>query len=280
MAKKSKAPAVQAPVTVHQTKMLMTEVLLQDPENTNKQSKHTHEELKQNIKDHGFDEALLVRPTGDGYFVVVSGNHRYAAGKALGMTEFPCVVRDDWTAIEAKLQGVRRNYSRGQIDKDAFTAQVNKLVVEEGLPLHDIMTGMGFEDSDAFSEYFKTQKVRDANAAQQVQASASNVKMLDDMGRVLSELFAEHGDTVPQSFIIFPAGGKNHMYIACTPTLKRTLEGIAQQCVLNNLDINVALGGLLTIGIGNSNFLDESADRDYVKKSGEPLEDDDIELMK
>lgn len=280
MSKKKNTTQAKTPeIKVHSVVMLPTQSIKVQKGNSNKQSRHVFEELKKSILENGFDESIIVRSVPEGGYECVSGSHRYMAGAALGMPEIPCVIRDDWDSVKAEIESVRRNYIRGKIDKEAFTGQVNKLASSEGLAIDDIMRQMGFEDPDAFSEYYTKEKKQEKEIAKKVAESASAVKMIDDLGAVLSKMFAEYGDTVPNSFIIFPQGGKNHMYVAVTQTLKNTIEAIAQQCVANNLDINVALAGLLTIGLGHSNFISANMDREMVEVSGGSKDDADLEII-
>lgn len=266
-------------VKVFVAQMLPAALLREHDTNSNKQSKHAFAELRKNIRENGFDENIIVRPVEDGY-EIVAGNHRFRAGRAEGMEEFPCVIRDDWGQVEAEIQSVRRNYVRGAIDKDAFTAQVNKLVKETGIFIGDLMERFGFEDPDKFAEYYKEEKKKEEKVAQAT-VSAPAVKMIDDLGLVLSAIYEKHGDTAPNSFIIFPAASKAHMMIASTPTLKRTLEQIAVRCIAEKMDINVALGGLLSIGMSVSDF---NKNGEKAKEEGSKQYDSnsdlDIEIIK
>lgn len=263
-------------VKVFVAQMLPAALLREHDTNSNKQSKHAFAELRKNIRENGFDENIIVRPVEDGY-EIVAGNHRFRAGRAEGMEEFPCVIRDDWGQVEAEIQSVRRNYVRGAIDKDAFTAQVNKLVKETGIFIGDLMERFGFEDPDKFAEYYKEEKKKEEKVAQAT-VSAPAVKMIDDLGLVLSAIYSDHGDTAPNSFIIFPAGGKNHLFVASTPTLKKTLEGIVAHCIAKKMDINVALGGLLSIGIAMSDFMKDTSK--VQAEGGDMNGDSDIEVIK
>lgn len=244
---------------VHQPQMLPDELLFEHPNNTNKQSKHVHQELVDSIQQHGFDETLIVVPRTDGEagYWIVAGNHRRRAGRTAGMLEFPCVVRSDWNEVEARIQLVRRNLVRGDIDRALFTEEVNRLSSEQGIALDMIMERMGFEDTDAFAEFYKQEKKRERSIGAAVAGNhqaTSQIKMLDDMGTILSVLFEKYGNTVPQSFIVFPLGGKNHIFIQMTPALKKSLDAITTKCVADGMDINTALGGLLQIAIHHTGF--------------------------
>lgn len=238
------------------TPVLISVALLQNlPHNSNKQSRHVVKALRENIRKHGFDEPLIVRPLGDGFYEVVSGHHRKDAAIAEGYTELPVIIRDDWDEVEAQLQSVRRNYARGKIDKDLFTQQINHLTQEKGLLLGDVMASMGFEDVDKFAELYKEERETMEQAVSEATVNASTVQMIDDLGYVISAIIEKNGHTVGNSFIIFPAGNKNHLMIAANPALKRTMEAIATHCVSTGLDINIAMAGLLTIGMQHSNFI-------------------------
>lgn len=153
---------------------------------------------------------------------------------------------------------MRRNYVRGSIDKAAFSEQVDRLASEEGLPLDAIYEQMGFEDAEEFSKLYEKEKKREeeaARAAVETSTSASAVRILEDLSTVLSSILAEHGHTVPNSFIVFPAGSKHHMYVAANPALKNSLQAVAEQAVAQGIEINIALAGLLQIGMTQTGFL-------------------------
>lgn len=290
MAAKKKAAKKKASIQIHMAQLVPESQLAEHPRNSNKQSRHTHKELKKSIKEEGFDENLIVCPRDDGQtgYFIVSGNHRFKIGKSLGMTEFPCVVREDWADVQQQIQLVRRNYHRGKIDKTAFTAAVNDLAADSALSLDLIQEQMGFSDPDAFAELYEEEKALEAKIAEAATGgnagggggggAANKVRMIDDLGLVLSTIFERFGDTAPHSFIVFPAGGKNHMYVNVTPALKRILETIAQGCVQQQLDMNIVLGGLLAIGMDNSSFKTVDADTNRVVDRGSEVGDSELAL--
>lgn len=290
MARKKKAPAEESivieeskrpKIKVHMPSLIPTVLLSEHPDNSNKQSKHVFTELKASILEHGFDEPILVvdRTDGEPGYWVVSGNHRFKAGKDLGMDEIPAIVRPDWDDVEAAIQLVRRNYVRGDIDRAAFTEAVNKLSREADLALDIIMERMGFEDAEAFSDFYKEEKKRERRIMDAAAKEAiPQIKMLDDLGTILSMLFEKYGQTVPNGFIVFPAGGRNHIFIQVTPALKRAIDAVAQKCVADGMDINVALGGLLQIGIHHTKFTTER-NHPEVQAEGSVTGSDELELI-
>jgi hypothetical protein len=245
-------------IKVHDAIRISEKDLHEHPNNSNVQSKHVFNNLKESIKENGFDETLLVIPRAEGGYTIMSGNHRFRAGKEVGMTEFPCVVRTDWDELTAEYESVKRNYGRGELDKKAFTAQVDRLTADLGADLEEVYHNMGFKDAQEFSHLYEREKQLDAEMAKKVMdtsTSAQAVKMIDDIGNIVSTILAEYGHTVPHSFLIFPAGAKTHLYVAANPALKAKIQAIAEQAVAQRLDMNVALAGLLEIGMAATNFL-------------------------
>jgi hypothetical protein len=275
-------------VKVHEITMINKDLLSEHKMNSNRQSRHMHTELRESIRKNGFDEALIVVPKPDGEkgYEIISGNHRFRAGKAEGMREFPAVIRDDWDEVTAQIQLVRRNYVRGAIDRDAFTIAVNTLAAEEAIEVEAIQAAMGFEDTDVFLEYYKEENERieqaQKAAAQHKVSKNPQIQMIDDLGLILSAIFEQFGGTVPYSFLVFPAGGKNHMFVAATPALVNNLSKVAEYCVGNHLDINVVLGGLIIIGMDQSKmFGDQEVDVDsLVDKGSAGLKEGPLEFNK
>lgn len=258
-------------VDVHLAEMISKDELFVHPQNSNKQSRHMFNELRKSIRENGFDETLIVVPRaeeeGFGYWVV-SGNHRFKAGVAEGMSSFPCVVREDWDEIKEQVELIRRNYVRGKLDRDKFTVAVDVLAEGHAMSVDDIRAEMGFADSEEFMDLYRKQREQEEQVERVRSDNAPKVKMIDDLGMVLSGIFEQYGDTVDQSFIIFPAGGRRHMYVAATPALKRVLEQVAAKCIAEHMDINMVLGGLLAIGLDNAAFMTPEVDMDAVLEAG------------
>lgn len=265
--------------------MIKAEELAEHPRNSNKQSRSTFDELRKSIHDNGFDESLIVVPRDDGQpgWWVVSGNHRMRAGIAEGLTEFPCVVREDWDDVQQQIELVRRNYVRGAIDKDAFTIAVDTLAMESSLAVEEISKMMGFQDMDAFAKLYHEEEEDMDEVVQSIQNASRTtpaaVQMIDNLGLVLSAIFEQYGDTVPSSFIIFPAGGKKHCFIAANPTIVKNIQDIAEYALANHTDINLVLGGILTIGKHHSHMTNPNATKEDLLESGD-LEEGPDEFSK
>lgn len=232
-------------------KMISVDLLFPHPYNPQKHSKHTFNELRESIRANGFDESLTIYPRTDdiGYWIV-SGNHRYLAGKAEGYLELPCVVRDDWTPAQADIEVVRRNYVRGRLDNEKFTQLVDHIADKYAMEFEVIIEQMGFETADDFAQFYEKEREAEASTAAAVVASASKeVELIDNLGAVISDIFTKFGHTVPNSFIIFPLNGKKHMYVMVNSQLRACMEEVTTYAIANGLSINVVLAGLLRMGL-------------------------------
>ncbi|MEG2421354.1 MAG: ParB/RepB/Spo0J family partition protein, partial [Oscillospiraceae bacterium] len=68
--------------------------------------------LRESVSANGIIEPLIVRPFGEpGHYQIISGHNRRRAGRLIGYTEFPCVVRE-LSDDEATLQLVETNLRR------------------------------------------------------------------------------------------------------------------------------------------------------------------------
>lgn len=79
--------------------------------NPNRQSEHDFELLLRSIEEDGFTQPIVVG-RGD---VIVDGEHRWRAARALGYKEVP-VVRVDMDAAQARIATIRHNRARGSHD--------------------------------------------------------------------------------------------------------------------------------------------------------------------
>lgn len=278
-------PKEQSNIVIHDIVMLTAAQLSEHPKNKNKQSKHTHSEIKKSIQENGFDENLIVVPREDGSgYYIAHGNHKYRAGKSLGMKEFPCVIHKDWDSAKQQIELLRRNLIRGATSKEDFTVAVTVLEEESQMDLPTISEKLGFESDDAFARMFQEERQVDEAVERETGNSISQIaqkaKITEDLGLIISALLEKYGDTVPNSFVIFPSGGKQHIFIQSTPTLRRILEVVTGKCVHDGMDVNVALGGLLSIGMHHSNFKAPESNNELIKKEGTEVGSSDISALK
>jgi hypothetical protein len=263
--------------------MVPAELISEHPRNRNKQNRHVHSEIKESMQENGFDETLLLTPRTDGKegYWCVSGNHRYRAGKSLGMTEFPATIHKDWDAAKQQVELLRRNMIRGTISKPDFTLAANDIKTEANYDMSVLSEELGFENPEKFAEMYQLEQEQTEQRMvyENITQIAQKARITEDLGLVISALLEKHGDTVPYSFLVFPTGGKNHVFIQSSPTLKRTLDMVFTKCIHDNLDVNVVMGALLHLGMASTNFRTPEAKIEEIKAAGTESGDSDIKEL-
>jgi ParB/RepB/Spo0J family partition protein len=90
-----------------------------------------YRELRDSIKEHGLWQALLVRPSTNGYYDVVDGFYRYNCCKELRHSTAPCLIRElsDKDVLAVQIQA---NAVRLETDPVDFARQMWRIIKEEG----------------------------------------------------------------------------------------------------------------------------------------------------
>lgn len=100
-----------------------------NPDNPRKKFDHTSiSELAETIRQHGLLQPILIRPVDKGY-MIISGERRLRACRALGLKKVPCIIRhlDDEQNLQVALI---ENIQREQLDP-VEEAQVYKELMEK-----------------------------------------------------------------------------------------------------------------------------------------------------
>jgi DNA modification methylase len=73
--------------------------------------------IQESIRDFGFLEhfSLVVAPIGDGTYLLIDGNHRYQAAKALCITQVPCLIKRDLSEDEMYRLAIMSNHASGTV---------------------------------------------------------------------------------------------------------------------------------------------------------------------
>lgn len=106
------------------------EKLVDYPENNEDISKTA--DIEQSIEEQGFTDPIEVTPFGqpDGCYMILSGHRRRMAGRKVGMTEFPCIVKDHLkTALDVENYVLSANRHRDS-GKDDPLLLVNRALKE------------------------------------------------------------------------------------------------------------------------------------------------------
>lgn len=212
--------------------------------NPNHQDDLTFNLLQDEIAETGLIDPVEVVPLEDGMYRIIGGEHRWRAAKNLGHEEVPCIVLTEakWTDEDLqKFVTVRLNVIHGKLDPDKFLVLYKDMAAKYGEEAMQRM--MGYADSQKFQKMLGWVKkgLKDSlpkEMAKDVEEATKEVKSVEDLGRIIQELFNKYGETVNQSFMVFTFGKQQHIYIGMDAKMRRAMDKVMECCRLLGQDIN------------------------------------------
>jgi hypothetical protein len=253
--------------------------IVPNPWNPNIMSEEAYDRLLKEITDVGFIDFPQVVPMEDGMFQILGGEHRVRAGKELGMETIPCIILSDeqWSDEDLrKLVTVRLNALHGKIDPTRMAELYTEMAKRYGAEaLREVFA---FTDKSEWSRLLKSinkavvEAKIDPEAAKEFKKRAQEARTVDDLTRILQQLFAHYGDTVDLSFMVFTFGNKDHVYVNMSPDTHRALKKVTKHCKTNSENINDVLGVAIQ---ALAETLHEDKKR---KKKAKPTADTDVKF--
>lgn len=119
--------------------------LVTNPWNPNRMTKAMRAKARESIETYGFIDPLLVREIGHHDYQIIDGEHRFDEGKALGMTEFPCVNLGLIDDADAKKLTIVMNELHGQADPDKLGDLLTDILA--GSSLEELMVALPYDEA-------------------------------------------------------------------------------------------------------------------------------------
>jgi len=180
--------------------------------------------LVENIKEIGMVEPVMLVPDheNEGDYVVISGEHRWEACKLLDYKTIPAIIREKFDEDMQKFQTVRMNVLKGKMDPLKFTQLFDEMAEKYGEEMTKDM--MSFVDDKAFNDvYMEVKRELPEDMQDKLEESRKEIRTVDDLSRILNELFSKFGNTLDNNFMIFTYGGKVHLWILMETDFKELL---------------------------------------------------------
>lgn len=222
---------------IKQSMEIPIEFIFPNPSNPNVMTEKQLNKLCEQILEYGFTEPLMVGLIGPNKYEIISGHHRHSAAKHLGMERVPCVVYEDWSEAKREVAMIRMNVVKGKMNPQKFMKVFSKHANEFGEEIAKEM--MGFADEGAYEEIKKQimgslpKPVREKVEEKEKNKEISSV---EELAKVVSELMAEFGGTVPLNYIHFTHGGADHIMQRTDDELWKTLKMFYRGLEAENLD--------------------------------------------
>lgn len=245
------------------SKLVPTHRLIPASWNPNVQSEKVFNSLVENIQSTGFNELIVVSPIrgeemleeyvrkpgraedGEPWYLIVGGKHRHDAAQLLDMKVVPVIVKHTFDHDQSKFQNMRMNMLKGKIDPEKFMKLYEEMSDKYGEETTKEMMGM-VEERELQKLIAQTREELPPDLQKKLDEAKDEIKTVDDLSRVLNELFSKHGDTLPYNFMVFTFGGKTHYWVQMDKKVKANVDALADFCFNNKIDLNRVFEELLT----------------------------------
>lgn len=238
----------------YELRYLPVESLIPSPDNPNEMDDETLDRLVEEIAEHGVIQTLAVVPLEDvevPIYRIVGGQHRWMAAQLAGLLEVPCLILEgeDWQDPDLQLMTLMRlNAIHGEINPEKFEPVYDRVVERYGEDAAARV--MGFMDQKAWESLVKQTKkaLKEAfpkDMHKEIDARAKKAKTSEDLAKIADELLQKHGETLPQSYMVFTHASQQHIYVVMERRLKRVMEKLAAYSAKTGLDLGEAMAPAL-----------------------------------
>lgn len=238
--------AVEKTEKLERTELDITK-LMPNPLNPNEMSEQQFNMLCDNIEKVGLTDPILVRPhpTEKDMYEIVGGHHRWEVAKLYDYKKVPVTIIKDptFTNDDAAFQAVRHNIIHGKMSPQKFAKLFESLSEERSEQA--VAELFGFVDEDEFRKMVKaTQKALPKELQQQFKEASKELKTIDDLAKLLNQLFAQHGDTLPYGYMIFDYGGKDSIWLRMGKSDINSMQALGARCMAEGRALDTVVAGL------------------------------------
>jgi hypothetical protein len=236
------------------TRLIPIDLIDANTWNPNQQDDPTFDRLKTELEEAGrLIDPIQVVPTDNGRYMVIGGEHRYRAAMALGWKKIPgtLLTEDRWKNTDvAKFLTVKLNVLSGKLNPEKMASLYDEMAEKYG---EDALQGLfSFTDADQWNKLVKgihagLKKSLPKPLADKFEKITKDADASVDLGKIINQLFAEYGETVDQSFMVFTYGGKEHLYVTMTEDTRKAMRKVRGYCKKNNRDINDIIAPLTEV---------------------------------
>jgi hypothetical protein len=224
---------------------LQVDLLENNDWNPNALGQEEFDRLVEEIRDVGFIAPVQVVPLDTGKYRIIGGEHRVAAARELKLATVPAMVLDGPKWQDEDLQQlvtVRLNVLHGKLNPEKMAVLYNRMAKVYGEEA--LQNLFAFTDRNAWDKMLSQIKHGLAKAGipkdkrKEFDEKAKEARTLQDLERILNELWSSYGDTMKLSFMIFTFGKRAHLYVQTDKKTREALRKITDYCKSHSKDIN------------------------------------------
>ncbi len=118
--------------------------LIPNPWNPNRMTAAMYAKALESIQLYGFIDPLTVRFK-DGHYQIIDGEHRFRAGRDLGMDSFPVLIINNLSDADAKKLTIVMNELHGQADPDKMGDLLAEILNDSSID--DLLKAMPYDEA-------------------------------------------------------------------------------------------------------------------------------------
>jgi hypothetical protein len=173
------------------------------------------------------------------------------AAKAAGEDKIPCLILmgEKWQDEDLqKFVTVKLNMLKGKLNPEKFVRLYEEMATKYNA--QELQKAFGFTNKGALNKIIKsaTKAAKQALPKEmhaELEEKARDAKTVDDIGRIVQEMFAKNGDTVDKSFMVFTYGKQEHVYVAMSNATRKVMDKVLLFCETSGTDLNELLAPVL-----------------------------------
>lgn len=235
----------------HDLSYLPVDKLVPNSWNAQDQDEATFNRLVDEVTEVGFIDPVEVIPMEDGTYRILGGEHRWMAAKKAGREEVPCIVLrgEKWQNEDLqKFVTVRLNTIRGQLNPEKFLKLYEEMASKYGAEA--LQQLMGYTDAVKWSKLVQSvskgmKKALPKGMHKEFDKKAAEAKTVEDLEKIIQDMFSKYGDTLNLGFMIFTYGKQEHLYIAMDSKLKKAMDALRFYCQESSRNINDVMAPLV-----------------------------------
>jgi hypothetical protein len=212
--------------------------------------------LKDNIEKVGFLDPILVVPKLDkkgklDFYEICDGEHRFEAMRSMGFKDIPVIIADPekFTETTQKLQTVRMNKIRGQLNTKKFNALVDNLIDSGEVSIEDAAYNFGFADEDEFDLIRETMResLPNAKAKKEFDKKSKEAKSADEIYLLVMSLIKKYSSTLPANWMIIAIGRGRNLWCMLDGRHMRDFEAKARECLEEGVTFDSVIVEMLNV---------------------------------
>lgn len=228
------------------------DAIVPNSDNVNEISEDDLKKLCEHISEVGFVAPIQVVPMSEDQYIILGGEHRWRAAKAVGMTYVPAVVLTDakWTDSDLfDLSAFKLNNIHGSQNPEKFMRLYERLAQKFGADsLKEV-----FAVTDKFLWKKLTKSIKQdlkksglpGEVIDQIDGADKKSKDFNQFTKKLNKIFSAHAAQSENGCILFTSGKSEQMVVKANEIVFSSMKALSQYASSQGKNVNEYLEPML-----------------------------------